>query len=72
MGKITHNDAALGRKIKRFRKKAGLSQEDLGTRAHFTQTHISLMETGKRKASMTALKKIASALGIKVRDLIPF
>ena len=63
---------ALGRRIQRLRKKAHFSQEKLGEKVRLTQTHISLVETGKRKASMDTLKKVASALGIKVKDLIPF
>lgn len=72
MSKITQNDIALGRKIKRLREKAELTQEQVAVRTRLTQTHISLVETGKRKASMDALKKIASAINVKVRDLIPF
>jgi transcriptional regulator with XRE-family HTH domain len=72
MNKITQNDISLGRKIKKLREKSGLTQEQVAVRTRLTQTHISLVETGKRKASMDALKKIASALDVKVRDLIPF
>lgn len=72
MSKITHNDEALGKRIKRLRNKAHLSQEKLAEKIRVTQTHISLVETGKRKASMETLKKVASALGVKVKDLIPF
>ena len=70
--KITQKDEALGKRIKRQRKKVGLSQEQLAVKIRVTQTHISLVETGKRKASMGTLKKIASALGVKVNELIPF
>jgi transcriptional regulator with XRE-family HTH domain len=70
--KITQNDIALGKRMSRLRKKAGLSQERLAVKTNLTQTHISLIETGNRKASMDALKKIASALGVKVNELIPF
>lgn len=69
---MTQNDIALGKKIKRLREKAKLTQEQVAVRTRLTQTHISLVETGKRKASMDALKKIASAINVKVRDLIPF
>ena len=70
--KITQNDIALGRKIKKLREKANLTQEQVAEKTRLTQTHISLVETGKRRISMEALKKIGSALGVKVRDLIPF
>ena len=70
--KITQKDLALGKRIKRLRRQAGLSQEKIAEKIRVTQTHISLVETGKRKASMKTLKKIASALDVKVRNLIPF
>lgn len=72
MGKITQDDLALGRRIKRHREQSDLTQEELAAKVHLTQTHISLVETGKRKISMDALKKVASALGVKVKDLIPY
>lgn len=72
MSKITHDDISLWRKIRRVRDHAHMSQEKLAEKTHLTQTHISLVETGKRKISMEALKKIASALGVKVKDLIPY
>lgn len=70
--KITKKDQAFGRRLQRIRKQARVSQEELSARTGFTQTYISMIEVGKRKASLKALKKIASALGLKVKDLINF
>lgn len=70
--KITRKDAALGKRIKRFRRKAGLTQEQLADKVHVSTTHIGLVETGKRRISLKTLQKLAAALGIKARDLLPF
>ncbi len=68
----TEKNLALGRRIKRLREKADLSQEALAEKIRMTQTSISLIETGDRGVSMATLQKIASALGCKTKDLIPF
>lgn len=68
----TEKNVALGNRIKRMREKADLSQEQLAGKVGLTQTTISLIETGKRGISIGTLQKIASALGTKTKDLIPF
>jgi transcriptional regulator with XRE-family HTH domain len=70
--KFTQKDVALGRKVARFRKKADLSQEDLAVKSGLSQTTIGLLEVGKRRVSLKTLQKIGSALGVKVRDLLPY
>lgn len=70
--KITNKDIQLGKRIKKFRKRADLTQEDLAAKIHISTTHIGLVETGKRKVSLRTLQKIASALGVKTKDIIPF
>jgi len=70
--KITKKDIALGKRIKRIRKAVGLTQERLAEKVHISTTHIGLVETGKRRASLKTLQKIASVLGVKTKDLIPF
>lgn len=69
---ITNNDIALGRRIRKFRKKSGLTRERLAEKVHVSVTHIGLVETGKRRVSLKTLQKIASALGVKAKDLLPF
>lgn len=71
-GKMTQKDIALGKKIKKYRKHAGLTQEELAERVHVSTTHVGLVETGKRRMSLKTLQKVASVLGVKARDLLPF
>lgn len=70
--KITKKEQALGKAIARVRNNKGMTQEELAVKTHLTQTFISLLETGQRKASMKTLEKIANALKIKVNEIIPF
>lgn len=70
--KVTNREKAVGKKIKQARERIDISQEDLAVKTHLTQTFISLLETGKRKASMKTLEKIARALNVRVNELIPF
>lgn len=70
--KITKKEQALGKAIARARGSKSMTQEELAEKAHLTQTFISLLETGQRKASMKTLEKIANALQIKVNKIIPF
>ena len=67
--KITNKDLKFGRRLKRTRRKAGLTQEKLAETTKLSTTFIGLLETGRRKPSMKTLQKIASALGINVKDL---
>lgn len=62
----------LGRRIARLRRRKKLMQVDLASATGLTQTHISLLENGKRGISMTTLQKIAKALGVKANELLPF
>ena len=70
--KITKKDINLGRYIRKYRKRVGLTQEGLAERVHVSTTHIGLVETGKRRVSLKTLQKIASTLGVKAKDLLPF
>lgn len=67
--KITNKDLKFGRRLKRTRRKAGLTQEKLAETIKLSTTFIGLLETGRRKPSMKTLQKIASALSISVKDL---
>lgn len=70
--KITKKEQTLGKAIARARTDKGMTQEELAEKTHLTQTFISLVETGHRKASMKTLEKIANALQVKVNKIIPF
>ena len=48
------------------RKRAGLSQEEIGSRASLHRTEIGLLERGARVPRIDTLIKLASGLGIRI------
>jgi transcriptional regulator with XRE-family HTH domain len=56
--------------LKRLRREAAQSQEDLAFRAGVHRTQISLLEGGERMPRVETLVKLAGALGITPNDLL--
>ncbi len=56
----------FGENLRRLRKGAGISQEELGLRCSLHRTEIGLLERGARVPRIDTLIKIASGLGIRV------
>jgi transcriptional regulator with XRE-family HTH domain len=56
----------------RYRIEAGLSQEQLAKKSGVAQGAISMIEKGERtRPYPSTLKKLADALGVQIRDLLP-
>ncbi len=70
--KTTKREIKLGKQIKKYRRLAGLTQEQLADRVRVSTTHIGLVETGKRRISLKTLQKIASTLEVKVNEILPY
>lgn len=51
--------------LKRVRKQAGISQEELGLIADLHRTEISLLETGARTPKISTLLKLCAGLQVK-------
>lgn len=60
----------LNEKIKKYRKEAGLSQEDLASKIYVSRTLITKYESGSAFPTQENLEKIAIALNVKVEDLL--
>lgn len=57
-------------KLKEFRKKRGLSQEELSVKSNISRSIISGLESGKITVTTTAtLKNLSKALDCKVSDI---
>lgn len=54
--------------LKRLRKKARISQEELALRSGLDRTYISGCERGVRNPSIISIEKIADALNIPAKD----
>jgi len=60
----------IGNSIRRHRKEAGLSQEELADSAGLHRTYVGGVERGERNISVLNLAKIASALKVKPHLLL--
>lgn len=56
----------FGENLRRIRKQADLSQEEVGRRASLHRTEIGLLERGARVPRIDTLVKLASALGVRI------
>lgn len=53
----------VGERIRRAREEQNLTQADLGAMCQCTNNHLSHLETGQAKPSITMLLKLSNALG---------
>lgn len=60
----------VGQNLRRYRKAAGLSQEELAHRARLDRTYVSGVERGVRNPTVVVLQELASALEIRPADLL--
>lgn len=60
----------LGRNLFMARRRAGFSQEELGAMACLHRTEIGMVENGTRLPRVDTLIKLASALGVRVDELL--
>lgn len=61
----------LGIKIRKLRQKRKMSQEDLAFESELHRTYISDIERGARNVSIKNIEKIAKALNISLKELMP-
>ena len=59
-----------GMRLRRLRKELALSQQDLERMSGVAQHTISDLESGKRGARPSTIRKLANALGVEPRELI--
>lgn len=61
----------LGSKIKQLREQKDITQEELAVKARMDYSYLNLIENGKRNPSLKMIAKIARALGVSLKDLLP-
>lgn len=61
---------AIGKRIKIARIKADLTQDRLAEMVEISPTHMSNIETGTTRVSLTAIVSLANALSVTVDDLL--
>ncbi|MNO35868.1 HTH-type transcriptional regulator SinR [compost metagenome] len=60
----------VGLNVKAFRKKRGLSQEQLGERVRQPQSYVGGIERGEKNISLDTLEKLSIALGVQPSELL--
>ena len=61
----------IGMNIKKYRKRMGLTQDELGKKLGIKQQTIAMYENDKTNIKPVTLKKIANALNVSLTDLMP-
>lgn len=56
----------FGANVRRVRREAGISQEELGSRSGLHRTEVGLLERGARVPRIDTLLKLAAGLGVRV------
>ena len=71
-GRIRSQEVAtkFGRNLYRCRRRAAMSQEELGTLASLHRTEIGMLENGTRLARVDTLMKLAGALAVSPVELL--
>jgi transcriptional regulator with XRE-family HTH domain len=68
---MSRRKSKIGENIKKYRKKLGISQDTLSKKAGLAFHTVAKIETGATSnPTIDTIKKIASALGIGIDDLI--
>lgn len=63
--------AAFGARAKKARKRAGLTLEEVGEAAALSKTYIFQIEAGRANLSLAGVWRLARALRVGMRDLMP-
>ena len=64
------NFTHIGRRVKEIRNLKDMSQAELAEQIDMSVPYISLIETGKKKASLTTLLLISNTLGVTIDTLL--
>ena len=73
MGKgfLTPETATVGALVLFYRRKAGLSQDELASKTGVSRPQIANIEAGRHEPPLHRLRKFADALGCQTKDLVP-
>ena len=61
----------VGRRLRQLREARGWSQEELGFRSTLHRNYVGGVERGERNVGVENIGKLAKALGVRPRDLLP-
>ncbi len=61
---------AFGKTLRRLRKQAGLTQEQLAFEAEMQRVYISILELGQQQPSLNTIIKLAKGLNCTASEII--
>lgn len=61
---------ALGKALRRLRKEAELTQEELGHRSGVHPTWVSAIESGRNNPAWGTVRRLAKGLGVTLGELV--
>jgi len=70
VGGILDAAVTFGRVLRRLRKEAGLTQEELGFEANLRRTYVSILELGHQQPTLTTLLKLAKPLKRSAQEIV--
>lgn len=62
----------FGKRVKKFRQRAKLSQEELAEKIGIAVTNMGKIERGESFVTANTLEKLACVLGVEVKELFDF
>jgi transcriptional regulator with XRE-family HTH domain len=62
----------IGKKIKKARQKADMTQADVAEKAGIHVNYFARIERGEENPSIEIIEKIAKALKVKSSEILPF
>lgn len=60
----------LGRKVQKFRKQSGLTQEQLAEKVGVSRAYMGYIEQGRNAPSLEVLEKISKSLKVSASELL--
>jgi transcriptional regulator with XRE-family HTH domain len=61
----------FGQRLKELRLSKNISQEELAFRSGLHRTYVSSVERGERNIAIVNIQKLANALDVSTKDLLP-
>ncbi len=61
----------FGQRLKRIRLSKNISQEELAFRSGLHRTYVSSVERGERNIAIVNIQKLANALEVSIKELMP-
>lgn len=58
----------MNNKIAAIRRERGIKQSELAKKLKINRTHLSKVENGRKRPSTALLERIASELGVSIKD----